>query len=246
MSLYGFKREKNSFKKPVFSHIFFRKGRRDLLSKIGRARQSGMKSKVVVNSMLIESCVIQIKEISADLQVNGFDRLKMVLFEHIKTLDLYVGRGIIKFMKNLLQLLNKAFSEVERELSNEINKTRKIMLEDDFIKSSDMVNKKEILITLINSILTEIDKELFKTKQSLTEKVSVGNSSVLNGIRSSFISICYDNIALDKRSPFVEAQMPLLMSPTIEYPVIYKNSDELNPKPSSETEKLPDKDSTVE
>ena len=67
-----------------------------------------------------------------------------------------------------------------------------------------------------------------------------------NGIRASFISICYDNIALDKRSPFVEAQMPLLMSPTLKFPVIYKNYDELTPKPSFGTEKLPDKDSTVE
>lgn len=54
LSLYGFKRDNDNSKNPTFSHPLFRQRKRNLLDKIGRAKQARMKSKLIVNSKLIK------------------------------------------------------------------------------------------------------------------------------------------------------------------------------------------------
>ena len=217
LSLYGFNREKHSSKKPVFLHPLFRQGERELLNQIGRAKQTKMRSRFVVNSVLIKSCEIQLTKISKDYKADALTESKMEFIEHIKSLDKYVGIGIVKFMKNLIRLLNKAFPGIEQQMIKEIVEAQEILYQTHFIKPAEIVNKKEILIVLINGILTAIHKDLKEESQNTEEDMSNGNFSTFSANNISFDRICLDDLGHKQTPRFVEDNPSKLLSPVLEH-----------------------------
>ena len=165
LSLYGFKREKHISKKPLYFHPLFRQDREELLGLIGRAKQSNMKSKFEINYELISSIHLQIvinrQEDNAQLSS------RKEFLEYIKDLDKYMGIGIIKFTKELILLLNKAFPGIARKLETKIFDTEQILYRPHFIKPAKIVNKKELLISLINTLLLTIKKEIRRNNKDL-------------------------------------------------------------------------------
>lgn len=235
LSLYGFNREKHSSKKPVFSHFFFKQGERELLNQIGRAKQTKMRSRFVVNSVLIKSCEIQLTKISKYFKDGGLTEPKMEFIEHIKSLDKYVGIGIIKFMKNLIRLLNRAFPGIEQQMSKEINEAQEILYHTHFIKASEIVNKKEIIIVLINGILIAIDKNLKEESQNIEEDMPDGKFSTFSAINLSFGEIHPDDLGYKQTPRFVEDNPSQLLFPVLEHQVL--TFDHLRPLPNDSLRK---------
>lgn len=201
LSLYGFTREKHHSKKPVFSHPFFKQDRRELLCKVVRAKQNGMKSRFIVNSTLFEACQSQITQISSNPQNNTIQPM-MEFLEHIKSLDQYFGIGILKFSRVLVSLLNKAFPKVGRELEDDITNAEKILFKNDILKPGKSVNKKEILILLINGFLSAIKCDL---KKGVQEKFVKEETESVNFRKSSSVS--------KENSIFMDEPAPLMITP---------------------------------
>ena len=218
LSLYGFKRLNVSFKNPMFFHPLFRKGRRELLDKIGRAKQAGMKSKLIVDPKLIQNNQNLIEKTS--IKSSSETKPMADLLEHIKSLDKFVGWGIVKFMKDLVPLLDRTFPEIKEKLSQDIDEAQKIMYQTHFIKPFQIVNKKEILIKLINGILLEIEQYLRVSNQSPEEKEFNQNLSELNEMSNSFGKTNSEQFTPKKEPIFVEERIPLQL------PIIARHSFE--------------------
>lgn len=114
-------------------------------------------------------------------------------------------------MKDLVPLLDRTFPEIKEKLSQEIDETQKVMYHTHFVKPFQIVNKKEILIKLINGILSEIEKYLNEICQSKEEKEFNQNLSELNEIGLSFGKTCSEQFTPKKDSLFVEERIPLTM-----------------------------------
>ena len=162
LSLYGFKRGGDSCKKPVFSHPFFIKGHSELLVEFTRKKQYNAKSKVALDLPLIQSCLSQLKKVST---VNGSREKRedgQELLQFINSFDRYIGIGLPFFLKELVSRLNHTFPEIASCFKDEFDKTSTALGETQFMRVEDMVNKKEILVRLVNRIIAEVHKNITK------------------------------------------------------------------------------------
>ena len=218
LSLYGFKRLNKSFKNPMFFHPFFRQGRRELLDKIGRAKQAGMKSKLIINPKLIKSNQSLIEK--ANIKNEGETEQVTVLLKHLQSLDKFVGWGIVKFLKDLVPLLDKTFPEIKEKLSKDIDETQKVLYHTHFVKPFQIVNKKEILIKLINGILSEIESYLRDISMSPEEKEFEKDLLQLNDLSYSFGKTRSNQITPNKDSLFIEENTSQQMQMIIQHPFL--------------------------
>lgn len=226
LSLYGFNREKHTSKKPTFSHPLFRQDREELLDQIVRAKQNGMKSKFTVSSAMLASCQSQIDRISSRSQDKAQTQQMTRFFDHINSLNQFFGIGLIKFTKVLISLLNEVFPEIAKRQEDNIINAQKLLYQTHLVSPAKTVNKKEILIILINGLLSSIEKELKDKSRNTKEKEFDEKLSQLSDSNFTFGRVSTDDSFNNKQSLFMGTQARLMMSPIIKHEVQMFELDE--------------------
>lgn len=160
LSLYGFKRDGARFEQPFFSHPFFVRGREELLKEITRRRQAGAQSKLSLDLRLLQTCQNRLERITATEEEEAHKEEVKELLLYIKGLSRYKGVGLPFFLKGVTLRLTKIFPEVHQKLERDISNTSTIMGRTQFLREEETVNKKEVIVALMNRMLAEVHKEL--------------------------------------------------------------------------------------
>ena len=235
LSLYNFKREKNSNRNPVFQHPYFRRGEFDLLQKIQRSKQPRKNQDVKLRQDLLDSCFKKITKEencfkSENYNVNSENDSEEDQENHVSKrdclrliydLESYKGKGIAAFFRKFIPQIKKVFPQVFNKISNEINNTDNIICQTNSLEQPLDANSKEHLIKLINTILFEINN--LSIKKETGSRLEDFNNS-LSPLDMSHLSFNKErNIGKRKKTPLVfdEKKSPLLVTPLSDHHSIH-------------------------
>ena len=171
LSKYDFRQLFDQPNQFLFTHPFFKRGERELASKIERKRQTLMHSRFVVNPFLITSNQALINTITAIKNRNSVKSI-IELLKHVKSLKKVPDCGLVKFMKDLEDILVWAFPGTRALFSQRNISLIDITDQANSQTSFEFENIKELLINLINQILIEMKKQLEREIQSIEETKS--------------------------------------------------------------------------
>ena len=213
LSLYGFKREGETYKQPYFSHPFFLRDRKSLLKHIIRKKQYKAKSRAETDIVLMELCQNQFQRVCVTEKDREQYEGSKEFFGLIRGLDKYKGIGLLNFLKELIRHLSRVFPEVEQELRPSMGEAKRVLGLTQFTTEEEAVNKKEILISLVNDILMEIHKDL--SQRSVNPLYLEFNNGLheLNGTNTTFGSTSLDRNGRRQNPMFVEAQPAQVLPP---------------------------------
>ena len=171
LSKYDFRQLFDQPNQFLFTHPFFKRGERELASKIERKRQTLMPSRFIVNPFLITSNQALINTITAIKNRNSVKSI-IELLKHVKSLKKVPDCGLVKFMKDLEDILVWAFPGTRALFSQRNISLIDITDQANSQTSFEFENIKELLINLINQILIEMKKQLEREIQSIEETKS--------------------------------------------------------------------------
>ena len=213
LALYGFKREKNTNKQPIFQHPFLIRDREDLIHKIERSKQIIIKTAVSINRILIDSCRLKISKNKDDSKERNLSKLRLMFLDSLEHTNKYFGKGIANFLDRIILMLNNTFPRIRNRLSFDIQNAKQTIHRTRLYKQTPNLSTRELLIKLINSFLSEIDKEL--TEASINQRVTEFDKSLmkLDEIPLSFCRTISERKNKNSETLFDRETSSLLLSP---------------------------------